>query len=161
MPVAFAAGVVVPAVAVVVAAVLTGPAVVSAPSRVAVPGPSAPTGTWQTNPPLTAVVAPASGTPAQSATDAVVGEPGGARSADPRRSGRGGATQPHNQTASATPSAPCGPGSAAGPDSRCTSATTTPAAPAGATAVCRDGTYSTQRHRGWTCFGHGGVARWL
>lgn len=33
--------------------------------------------------------------------------------------------------------------------------------PAGATAQCRDGTYSfSQNHRG-TCSHHGGVARWL
>ncbi len=33
--------------------------------------------------------------------------------------------------------------------------------PAGATALCRDGTYSfSQNHRG-TCSHHGGVARWL
>ena len=34
-------------------------------------------------------------------------------------------------------------------------------APAGATAQCRDGTYSfSESHRG-TCSHHGGVARWL
>lgn len=35
------------------------------------------------------------------------------------------------------------------------------AAPAGATAMCRDGSYSfSQSHRG-TCSHHGGVAKWL
>lgn len=34
-------------------------------------------------------------------------------------------------------------------------------APAGATAVCRDGTYSFSQHRSGTCSHHGGVARWL
>lgn len=34
-------------------------------------------------------------------------------------------------------------------------------APAGATALCRDGTYSFSAHRSGTCAGHGGVARWL
>src|ERR1700681_1834993 len=34
-------------------------------------------------------------------------------------------------------------------------------APQGATAQCRDGTYSFSRHRGGTCSHHGGVAKWL
>lgn len=33
--------------------------------------------------------------------------------------------------------------------------------PAGATALCRDGTYSFSRNRRGTCSHHGGVARWL
>ena len=35
------------------------------------------------------------------------------------------------------------------------------APPAGATAQCRDGTYSFSQHRSGTCSHHGGVARWL
>jgi hypothetical protein len=35
------------------------------------------------------------------------------------------------------------------------------AAPAGATAQCRDGTYSFSRSRRGTCSHHGGVAKWL
>jgi Protein of unknown function (DUF3761) len=34
-------------------------------------------------------------------------------------------------------------------------------APPGATAVCRDGTYSYSLHHSGTCSHHGGVARWL
>jgi uncharacterized protein DUF3761 len=34
-------------------------------------------------------------------------------------------------------------------------------APPGATAQCRDGTYSFSQHRSGTCSGHGGVAQWL
>ncbi|PXW16898.1 DUF3761 domain-containing protein [Paraburkholderia caballeronis] len=34
-------------------------------------------------------------------------------------------------------------------------------APDGATARCRDGTYSFSRHRSGTCSRHGGVAEWL
>jgi hypothetical protein len=34
-------------------------------------------------------------------------------------------------------------------------------APPGATARCRDGTYSFSQHRSGTCSHHGGVARWL
>jgi uncharacterized protein YgiM (DUF1202 family) len=33
--------------------------------------------------------------------------------------------------------------------------------PAGATAICRDGTYSFSRNRRGTCSHHGGVAKWL
>jgi hypothetical protein len=33
--------------------------------------------------------------------------------------------------------------------------------PPGATAQCRDGTYSWSQHRQGTCSGHGGVAHWL
>jgi len=36
-----------------------------------------------------------------------------------------------------------------------------PAAPAGATAQCNDGTYSFSQHRSGTCSHHGGVAVWL
>lgn len=35
------------------------------------------------------------------------------------------------------------------------------AAPEGATAQCRDGTYSFSRSRRGTCSHHGGVAKWL
>jgi Protein of unknown function (DUF3761) len=35
------------------------------------------------------------------------------------------------------------------------------ASPAGATARCRDGTYSYSEHASGTCSHHGGVARWL
>ncbi|WP_118184940.1 DUF3761 domain-containing protein [Paraburkholderia phosphatilytica] len=34
-------------------------------------------------------------------------------------------------------------------------------APEGATAGCRDGTYSFSRHHSGTCSRHGGVAQWL
>jgi hypothetical protein len=34
-------------------------------------------------------------------------------------------------------------------------------APVGATARCRDGTYSFSQHRRGTCSWHGGVAEWL
>jgi Protein of unknown function (DUF3761) len=33
--------------------------------------------------------------------------------------------------------------------------------PAGATALCRDGSYSFSKHRSGTCSHHGGVAKWL
>jgi hypothetical protein len=35
------------------------------------------------------------------------------------------------------------------------------APPAGATAECKDGTYSFSKHRSGTCSHHGGVKRWL
>ncbi|MGH3670975.1 MAG: DUF3761 domain-containing protein, partial [Pseudonocardiaceae bacterium] len=34
-------------------------------------------------------------------------------------------------------------------------------APAGATAHCKDGTYSFSQHRSGTCSGHRGVAQWI
>jgi hypothetical protein len=34
-------------------------------------------------------------------------------------------------------------------------------APAGASARCKDGTYSSSQHRSGTCSGHKGVAEWL
>ena len=36
-----------------------------------------------------------------------------------------------------------------------------PSEPTGATARCRDGTYSFSRHRSGTCSHHGGVEEWL
>jgi outer membrane murein-binding lipoprotein Lpp len=36
-----------------------------------------------------------------------------------------------------------------------------PSVPAGASAVCGDGTYSFSQHRSGTCSHHGGVAEWL
>jgi hypothetical protein len=33
--------------------------------------------------------------------------------------------------------------------------------PTGATAKCRDGTYSYSQHASGTCSHHGGVARWI
>jgi hypothetical protein len=33
--------------------------------------------------------------------------------------------------------------------------------PTGATAMCKDGTYSKSTHRSGTCSSHGGVASWL
>jgi len=37
----------------------------------------------------------------------------------------------------------------------------TPAAPAGSTALCRDGTYSTASERRHACAGHKGIKRWM
>lgn len=37
----------------------------------------------------------------------------------------------------------------------------TKSVPYGATAICRDGTYSYSQHRSDTCSHHGGVAQWL
>lgn len=37
----------------------------------------------------------------------------------------------------------------------------TGAEPAGATAVCKDGTYSTSKHHSGSCAHHGGVSQWL
>ena len=49
-----------------------------------------------------------------------------------------------------------------GADGQCVQRPTySPTVPAGATARCRDGTYSFSQHRQGTCSGHGGVAQWL
>jgi len=39
--------------------------------------------------------------------------------------------------------------------------TQTTSVPDGATAQCRDGSYSFSQHRGGTCSHHGGVAKWF
>ncbi|HWB21527.1 MAG TPA: DUF3761 domain-containing protein [Gaiellaceae bacterium] len=39
--------------------------------------------------------------------------------------------------------------------------TASPTVPSGATAQCKDGTYSFSQNRSGTCSGHGGVATWL
>ncbi|HWA61502.1 MAG TPA: DUF3761 domain-containing protein [Caulobacteraceae bacterium] len=45
---------------------------------------------------------------------------------------------------------------------KCPAATTaTAGAPAGATAKCKDGSWSTAANRAGACSGHGGVATWL
>jgi hypothetical protein len=43
----------------------------------------------------------------------------------------------------------------------CVVAASAAATPPGATAVCRDGTYSYSQHHSGTCSHHGGVAKWL
>jgi Protein of unknown function (DUF3761) len=56
----------------------------------------------------------------------------------------------------------CGEGSYVNVDGNCISGpVAAPSAPAGATAKCRDGTYSFSQHRSGTCSHHGGVATWL
>ncbi|MBS0297415.1 MAG: DUF3761 domain-containing protein [Proteobacteria bacterium] len=44
---------------------------------------------------------------------------------------------------------------------KCPAATATTPAPAGATALCKDGTYSMSKHHSGACSNHGGVAKWL
>ncbi|WP_424682681.1 DUF3761 domain-containing protein [Frateuria sp. YIM B11624] len=66
-----------------------------------------------------------------------------------------GSHQPHHQTRSSTYT------NSAGVRVRRPMQTVNESAPAGATAQCRDGSYSfSLSHRG-TCSHHGGVARWL
>jgi hypothetical protein len=82
-----------------------------------------------------------------------------------------GATAP----AAAAPAATPPPASVSKPSATApatTSVKSTPAAatssatsgntdPTGATAQCKDGTYSKSQHHSGTCSGHGGVAQWL
>lgn len=54
------------------------------------------------------------------------------------------------------------PVTAAAPAARSVSGqNTNPAGPNGATAKCRDGTFSSSAHRSGTCSRHGGVAQWF
>ena len=56
----------------------------------------------------------------------------------------------------------CGPESYINVDGNCIpSPVQAPTAPAGATAQCRDGTWSFSQHRQGTCSHHGGVDQWL
>jgi len=65
--------------------------------------------------------------------------------------------------AAAASSAPAAP--AAAKSSTASKSATTEAAsntdPTGATAKCKDGTYSKSQHHSGTCSSHGGVAEWL
>ena len=78
-------------------------------------------------------------------------------------SGHGGV-----QKAAAAPAAPAAP--AAAPAAQAKSSTASKSAPTakagntdptGATAKCKDGTYSKSQHHSGTCSSHGGVAEWL
>ena len=86
-------------------------------------------------------------------------------------SGHGGVQK---ATTSAAPPAAAAPASAPTPAPAATAAKSTPTAtasaptvkasntdPTGATAKCKDGTYSKSQHRSGTCSSHGGVAAWL
>lgn len=73
--------------------------------------------------------------------------------------------KPNNSQAAANPS-PAATGSGAhhyvNNDGKNVQSPTKPmTAPTGATAQCRDGSYSFSQHRQGTCSHHGGVARWL
>jgi hypothetical protein len=71
------------------------------------------------------------------------------------------AAAPAPAAAAATaPSAPVQPKSSTAPISAPT-ATAGNTDPAGATAKCKDGTYSKSQHHSGTCSKHGGVAEWL
>jgi Protein of unknown function (DUF3761) len=68
----------------------------------------------------------------------------------------------HPAAHSAVATASCKQGYYKNVDGRCVRRpTTAPSAPAGATAKCRDGTYSFSQHASGTCSHHGGVAVWI
>jgi hypothetical protein len=75
----------------------------------------------------------------------------------------GPAAAPAGAMAAAAP-APAAPATAAKTATASKSAPTAAASntdPAGATAKCKDGTYSKSQHHSGTCSSHGGVAEWL
>jgi hypothetical protein len=67
--------------------------------------------------------------------------------------------------APAATAAPAAPAATAAKSSTATKSAPTASAgntdPTGATAKCKDGTYSKSAHRSGTCSSHGGVAEWL
>jgi hypothetical protein len=70
-----------------------------------------------------------------------------------------GACSGHGGVQKASKSAPAAPATAAAPAAA--AAPPVAAAPTGATAKCKDGTYSKSQHHSGTCSKHGGVAEWL
>jgi Protein of unknown function (DUF3761) len=56
---------------------------------------------------------------------------------------------------------PAAPATTAKPAASAPSSTSGNTDPTGATAKCKDGTYSKSQHRSGTCSSHGGVAEWL
>jgi hypothetical protein len=72
-------------------------------------------------------------------------------------SGHGGVKTWYGDSAASTPAAKTTTSRAAKPPRT----STAPAAPTGATAQCKDGTYSSAKNRSGACGGHGGVANWL
>lgn len=80
-----------------------------------------------------------------------------AKSSSPAQSGRCRDAQGHFMKCGSVAAPP-----SATAKSSPTSATGLPKSrPAGATAQCRDGTYSSSQHRSGTCSHHGGVATWF
>ena len=87
-------------------------------------------------------------------------------------SGHGGVqkaskTKPASVTTAASPAAPAYPAAAPAAAKSATATKSAPTAttsntdPTGATAKCKDGTYSKSKHHSGTCSSHGGVAEWL
>lgn len=76
----------------------------------------------------------------------------------------GGVAQALTAAAAAAPAAPAPAAPVPAPNPRAAAPAQAPApagAPANATALCKDGTYSTSQHRSGTCARHGGVDRWI
>ena len=122
--------------------------------------------------PAAAPAAPA--TPATPATPAASGAPStckdGTTSTSTGKgtcSGHGGVQKPSTSkpAAAATPAAAAATTPAAAKSSTASKSAPTATAsntdPTGATAKCKDGTYSKSQHHSGTCSSHGGVAEWL
>jgi Protein of unknown function (DUF3761) len=80
-------------------------------------------------------------------------------------SGHGGVQKTATKPAASADSAPAA--AAAAPAAKTSASKSAPTAtagntaPTGATAKCKDGTYSKSQHHSGTCSSHGGVAEWL
>lgn len=82
---------------------------------------------------------------------------GGVQKAAKSKAASGTAAAP---AAAPEPAAPAASTSVASTPAAATPSASGPA-PAGATAKCKDGSYSKSKHHSGTCSSHGGVAQWL
>lgn len=98
--------------------------------------------------------------PATSEAPAVTTTPVAPKVAAPKTTQAPKTTKPAKTTAPAAPApAECGADYYRNSDGNCVHRPGDN--PSGATAVCKDGTYSYSQHRSGTCSGHGGVRTWL
>ena len=76
-------------------------------------------------------------------------------------SSHGGVQKAAAAASASTPAAPAATPAPAGAASKSSAAATRGAPPAGATAKCKDGSYSTSKSHSGACSKHGGVTDWL
>jgi hypothetical protein len=118
----------------------------------AAPGPAA-----APAPPTAPAPAAAPAAPASGATKTCVDGTTSTAAGKGACSGHGGVLKGTPAAASAT----AAPAATAPPATTAPTATASNTDPTGATAKCKDGTYSKSQHHAGTCSSHGGVAEWL